>query len=98
MQPFPERVRRDKRLQFADDIRVAAECEVDGDAFLDHRHPQLLEPSDLLLRESLEREVGEGWSVPKGKRFSDLRGRGRRVPGRERLSALRDEQFESVQV
>ena len=59
-----QRVVADERLELADHVAVAAELEVGVDPLLAGDEPQLLEASDLRLREVVERELGERRAAP----------------------------------
>ena len=55
-------------LELADHVAVQLELELRVDALADHDEPQLLEPSDLRLREVVERELRERRPTPQRKR------------------------------
>ena len=55
---------RDERLELADDVAVPPELEVGLDPLLERGDAKLLQPSDLGLRELLERELGERGPTP----------------------------------
>ena len=73
-QTLAQRVRRDQRLQLADQVGMPAAGQLGVDALLERRQPQLLEPQDLRLRERLVGEVGERRAPPQGQRLAQLRG------------------------
>jgi hypothetical protein len=68
-QPFAVRVFGDERFELPDQLGMAVEGEVGFDPLLDGREPQVLEASDLGLREWFEGELGERRSAPEGERF-----------------------------
>ena len=63
-QTLPQRMLADKGLELGDELGVAAEGEVGLDPLLEGSQVQLLEASDLALREGLGREVRKGRSAP----------------------------------
>jgi hypothetical protein len=60
-----------ERLELADQLGVATALEVGVDSLFEGRQPQLLEPSDLTLRERLEREVRQRRASPEPKRGAE---------------------------
>ena len=88
-----ERVLSDQRLELADDVAVPPELEIRLDPLLERDESKLLEPSDLGLRELLERELGERRAAPELERACEelaplLGACAARVPERE-LEPLR---------
>ena len=85
-QALAQRMLAHERLELADQVPVFAELELGVDALLDSRDVQLLEPSNLGLRELLLREVVERRAAPERERFAQERRclvrarRGRRLP------------------
>jgi hypothetical protein len=57
-------VLEDERLELADELGMSPEREIRVDSLLERGEPQLLETSDLDLREGLVREVGERGTPP----------------------------------
>ena len=80
LEPLPERVRGDQRLELGQDVLVAAEREVGLDPILERGEPQVLEPPDLVLRERLVREVGERRAAPERERARGGDRKPRRAP------------------
>ena len=62
--PLSERKLLDERFQLGDEARALTELEICVDPLLDRVQAQLLEPADLVLRERLEREIGERRAPP----------------------------------
>jgi len=77
---------------------VAAELQVDVDALLDRRQPQLFQPAGLDLGEALVLEVRQGQTAPERERFSQLRGGAGEIACPTRGARLLPEALESVQV
>ena len=69
-QAFAERVLGDERLELRHQVVVAAERQVGVDPILERREPQLLEPSDLAVRERLAAKLGERLPVPERERVA----------------------------
>ena len=84
----------DQRLELADQVGVAAEREVGLDPFLDRRQAQVLEPSDLCLRERLERELGQRRAAPERERLVQRVGGALRRRRRERPTAFGEQPLE----
>ena len=72
-----------------------AEVEVGLEPILDGRESQLVQPSCLGARELLVRELLERGAPPERKRVAEGAPGARRVAGRERDAALRDEALEA---
>jgi hypothetical protein len=88
----------DEALELADQLPVTAEGEIRVDAVLERRHPQLLKPHDLRLRERFPGEIGERCPAPKREGRAQRLRRTRRIPGLERRSSLLAEPDELEQV
>ena len=93
-----QRVLADERLELADHLRVASECEVGVDPILERGEPQLLEAGDGGLGERLEREVAERRTAPQRQRASQPRRPGLRVARSEGAAPLRRQDLEAVEV
>jgi hypothetical protein len=65
----------DERLQFADQLGVAAEREVSLDPLFQRGQLQLVQARDLRLCERLVGEVGQGRAPPECQRPAQLLGR-----------------------
>jgi hypothetical protein len=63
-QPLAVRIRGDQRLQFADELGVAAEREVRLDSLLERGNSEVVEPAALDLRERLVCEFRQSRSSP----------------------------------
>ena len=63
-----QRMLADERLELADHVALQPELELGVDALADDDEPQFLEPSDLRLREIVERELRERRSTPQRER------------------------------
>ena len=71
----------DQRAQLADQVRVAPACQVSREPLLDRLHPQLLQASDLVLRELVETMIRQCLPSPQCQRFAQIgRGARRLVP------------------
>ena len=79
VQPLPQRVLRQQRVDIADDLVMAAGGQARLDRQLPGREPQLVEPADLGARERLVGEVRERLAAKQRERLS------RRPVGRSRL-------------
>src|SRR6266508_1604796 len=89
---------RDKRLELADDLGVAAECQESIDALLERRQVELFEPRNLAPGEWLEGEVGERRTTPEGEGLAELRlGCGRIAVG-GRLLCIGPQTLEAVEL
>ena len=64
----------DERLELADELFVAAGCEVGLDPRLEQRAAELVEPGDLGLRERVVGELGERLAPPQRQRSADVLG------------------------
>jgi hypothetical protein len=80
-------VRPRELFELADHLLVTAECKVCLEPVFQRGEPQLVEPPDLLLRERLVGEVGEGRSPPESERLLQPP----RSAGRLRRTRLLDE-------
>jgi hypothetical protein len=69
-QPFLKWVGLHERLELGDDLGVATEREVGVDAVHQRSEPELLEPTDLRLREVEEGEIGERRPAPERERLA----------------------------
>jgi hypothetical protein len=74
-QALPQRMSGDEVLELTRHLRVAAEREVGLEPLLAEVETELLEPRDLLLRESLVGHVGERRATPEGQRRRQRLGR-----------------------
>ena len=80
----------DERVELGDDLTLTPEREIRLDPFLDDVQVELLKPSDLLLRERVERELGERRAAPEAQRLTEERRRlGRRARGERRPAPSR---------
>lgn len=59
----------DERLELADELSVASECEVGLDPLLESGYTCLFEARDLVLGERVEHEVGQCRPTPLRERF-----------------------------
>ena len=87
-----------ERLELADDVRMAAQRQVRVDPRLGAGEPELLEASDLRLREHLEANVGERGATPERQRRPESLGSVGSVPALELASPLRQELLETVRI
>src|SRR6059058_2813529 len=85
-------------LQLTNEVGVTGEGEVGLDPLLEDGKPQLLETSDLPLRERLVRHIGEDLSTPERERGSKPLGRLVRTLLRERVPSLREESLATRRV
>src|SRR5438034_8234476 len=85
-------------LELRDQLDVTAEREIRVDPLHQRRKPQLFEPADLRLRELEQRQVGKRGTAPERKRFSQPRGRSRRVAQLECLAPFGDQALEQRSV
>jgi hypothetical protein len=83
-------VRSGELFELPDHLLVPAECKVRLQPVFKRGEPQLLESVDLLLRERLVREVGQGRPAPEGERLLQPP----RRAGRLRRARLLDEGLE----
>ena len=88
-------MRGDEGLELSDEIRVAAEPELELDPLADHRKPEILEPRDLRPSEVLEGKFLERRPSPERECFTQQFDRALRVVLRTRLG---DECFEAVAI
>jgi hypothetical protein len=93
-QPLAEWVLANERLDFADELGVAAEREVGLEPPLERPEAELFKARNLGLRERLVPEVGEGRPAPKVKSFAQSL---RRQLGSRALRLL-DQGLEAKQV
>ena len=63
-QSLAQRMAGDEGLELGDDLTLTPEREIRLDPLLDDVQVELVEPSDLLLRERVERELGERRAAP----------------------------------
>jgi hypothetical protein len=94
VQPLPQRVLGDERLELGHEIGVTAGGEIGVDPLLERGDPHLLHPRDLGLGESLVREVGERRPAPQRERLAERR---RRLL-RTRAGGVRDEPLKAGDV
>ena len=78
-----------ERLQLRHERKLAAQCELGVDSFLDRGETKLIEALDLHTGERLELEVGKRSSVPQGHRARKSSARSDHVAGRERFPPRR---------
>ena len=69
--PSPVRMLFDERLELGNERRMTPACEVGVDSGLDRRQAQLVETSDLGLRERLVGEVRERRPSPERERLAE---------------------------
>ena len=62
--PFAQGVIDDQRVEFSDELAVAAECEVGVDAVLEGDESQLLQAGDLCYQDGRVREFAERRATP----------------------------------
>ena len=74
-QALAERMLLDHPLDLADQLGVAAEGEIGGEAILDRGETQLRQASDVRLGKALEREVVEWGTAPECERLVQHVGR-----------------------
>ena len=96
-QALAQRVAGDQRLELTGELGPA-QVQVRVDSILERRQPKLVQASDLGLRESLEREVGERRPTPQLQRLSKRLGRQRGSAGRQRAAAVFAQVLEPPQV
>ena len=81
-EPFTQRVRGDKYLELENPLVVAPEGNLQVDALLDGREPELVQARDRRLGKLLVREIDEGVAAPQRVRLDeDLDGPRRLTPG-----------------
>ena len=91
-------MRSNECLQLTDNIPVTAEGKISFDPVLDDTDPQLLQPSDLDLRELLVADIGQGRTAPQCQRLAQVR---RRPAGRvrhQRATALAGKALETAHI
>ena len=94
-QLLAERILGDEGLELPDEIRVAAEPELELDPLADHGEPEILEPRDLRPSEVLERKFLQRRPSPEPECFTQQFDRALRVVLRTRLG---DERLEAVAI
>jgi hypothetical protein len=94
-QTLAKHVLCDQRLELRHQLVMAAERQLGVDAILDRREPQLLEPSDLALRECLALEVGQRLAPPERQRVAQARRPLARIVA---LAGPRDQRLEPGEV
>ena len=72
VEPLPERLLIDQRLELRDEVAMASEEEIGVDALFERSLAQLLEPADLGLGERLVGEIGERRPAPQAERFPKI--------------------------
>jgi hypothetical protein len=91
MNALPQWMLGGERLELANDLGVTAGGKIGVDPLLEGGEPQLLETTDLGLRERLVSEIGERRTAPNGKRLTQPFPRSRRIQqpglGQERFHA-----------
>src|SRR5215204_4441978 len=92
------RIFGDQRLQLRNQLRVPAQLEIRLDPIFQRRHPQLLQPPDLRLRERLERELSERAAAPQIQRVVQDLGRALRIMRSKRLTPLSQQTLETTEV
>ena len=92
-----QRMLADERLELADDVAVPSQLEIRVDPLADGDEPQLVEATDLRLREVLEGELGQSRPAPEGERAGEslaaLLGRQPPRVGERALEAVRVDLF-----
>src|SRR5206468_3141116 len=94
-QTLPQRRARDRGLEVADQVAVAAEREIAVEPILERPEPQLLQPLDLAPREALAGELRQRRPPPQRQRLRQQCRTGARVVDGARF---RDEPLEPAQV
>ncbi len=97
-QALAQRVLGDECFKLPDELVVPPEREVGVDPELDRRQPDLLEPGDRRLRETLVGEVGERRASPQGQRLAQLLRPVCRQPASEQAPPLLHEALEAVEI
>ena len=97
-QALTQRISRHERLELRHELVVVAERELRLEQILLRPDVQLIEPSNLFVRESLVGEVRQRRSPPERQRRPELLGRVGVIAGGERGPALREQALEAVAV
>src|SRR5215216_3405260 len=88
----------DECLELSHQLPVSTELEVSGDPLLEPREAEVVEPPDLVLRERVVREVGEGRPAPERERLPQQRRRLLAALRRQCIAAPREQDLELLDV
>jgi len=95
---LPPRVCGDERLELADQIRITAEGEIGVDSLLQRREAQVVQPSNLGLRERGKGQILQRCTPEESERFAQGRCGSLRITGRTRPPTLVHQGVEPLQV
>lgn len=93
-QPLLQRVDCDEGFELGDQVGDVTDREVCLDPVLHRGEPELLQASDLVLRELEQAQVGQGGPAPERERLAQRRGGADRISGGERVATPLEQTLE----